>query len=311
MRRGVVAFLAGAALAATPAAAAKPILGITGNIARFQAQTGQASTVRQAFLGWGQGQSYGSTFAALFQSFGPIPMMHLGLAGPGSRHGVITTAQIAAGRGDGYLAALSQAIAAWGKPIYVRPLAEMNNVGNAYSRDPAAYRKAFARIAVIVHGGSQLAARLAALHLPPYRGPALAENAFPRVRVVWSPLATRADAKPYWPGDRYVDVGGADIYKEPGSEPPWQQFEAIFSFVRAHHKPFSVPEWGLYHVDDPVFVQRMCGFLKTHATETEEFYESKPGSIFDLGDKPQSRSVYARCITPLAAPLPLWARQPA
>ena len=29
----------------------------------------------------------------------------------------------------------------------------------------------------------------------------------------------------------------------------------------------------------------MCTFLKTHATETEEFYESQPGSIFDLGEQ--------------------------
>ena len=52
----------------------------------------------------------------------------------------------------------------------------------------------------------------------------------------------------------------------------------------------------------------MCDFLKTHVTESEEFYESKPGSIFDLATKPGSRAVYKKCITPLAAPAPSWAQ---
>jgi hypothetical protein len=128
------------------------------------------------------------------------------------------------------------------------------------------------------------------------------------VRVLWSPLAGGAEPRQYWPGAAYVDVGGADIYKEAGREPPWTKFEAMFAFVHSQHRPFAVPEWGMFGVDDPTFVQRMCTFLQGHpATETEEFYESKPGSIFDLGTKPQSRAAYRSCITPLAGPLPAWA----
>ena len=33
-------------------------------------------------------------------------------------------------------------------------------------------------------------------------------------------------------------------------------------------------------------------------------YESRPGSIYDLGDKPKSRAVYRRCIRPLGLPAP-------
>lgn len=40
---------------------------------------------------------------------------------------------IAAGRGDSYLIALNQAISAWGKGIYARPMAEMNNPDNLYA----------------------------------------------------------------------------------------------------------------------------------------------------------------------------------
>src|SRR6188768_3459202 len=83
-----------------------PLLGITGNVARFQSQTGQASSVHHAFLGWGQGLSYGSTCAALFPTRAPIPMIHLGTEGQSAPE-AITPGGIAAGQGDGYLIALN------------------------------------------------------------------------------------------------------------------------------------------------------------------------------------------------------------
>jgi hypothetical protein len=295
------------ALAVVPGALGKPILGVTGNVDRFKAQTDQVSQVDQAFLGWGQGQTWGAPFNVLLKSLGPIPMLHLGTNGRGTRKAAISTSQIAAGAGDGYLAALNQALSQWGGPAYVRPMGEMNVPGVSWCCDTASYRKAFARIYVIVHGGPTVAANLKRLGLPAYRGPALQSNPFPRVRVLWSPLSNNVDYKPYWPGDRYVDVGGADIYKEASGDPPWAKFTEIYGFVRAHGKPFAAPEWGLYGIDYPQFVQDMCTFLKTHVVESEEFYASQPGSIFDLANKPKSREAYRSCITPLAAQLPSWA----
>ncbi|HEV2591782.1 MAG TPA: hypothetical protein VGU02_07795, partial [Gaiellaceae bacterium] len=217
----------------------------------------------------------------------------------------ISTAQIAAGQGDSYLVALNQAISQWGKAIYIRPMAEMNNGGNPWHGNPDAYRKAFERIYLFVHGGSRVNARLASLGMPPVKG-TLASNPMPRVRVLWSPLAGGDDFTPYWPGNPYVDVAGADIYKEAGA-PPWQKFIVLYGFAHEHRKPFSVPEWGLFGIDDKDFVPTMCTFLKSHVTETAEFYESKPGSIFDLGNKPLSRAAYASCLTPFAGPVPSFA----
>ncbi len=129
------------------AATAAPRLGITGNIARFQSQTGQASSVHHAFLGWGHGLSDGSTFTALLPTLAPIPMIHLGTEGR--------------------------------------------------------------------------------------------------------------------------------------------------SAPEAHHSGWHC---------------RGCTFLKTHdATEVAAFYESRPGSRYDLEPKPKSRGVYRECITPLAGKLPPWA----
>jgi hypothetical protein len=285
-----------------------PILGVSGNTARFHSQVNQTSLVDQAFLAWGQGQTWGAPFQVLFNSLKPIPMIHLGTNAKGSKtKQAVTPAQIAAGGGDAYLSALNAAVSQWGQAIYVRPMGEMNNHGVLWHTSPAIYRKAFARIYLIVHGGDldTINNKLKNLGMPAYNGSS-ESNPFPRVRVLWSPLSGGDDPKPYWPGNQFVDVGGADIYDE-GGVAPWQKFTDIYTFVRGNRKPFAAPEWGLYGIDDPVFVSTMCDFLKQHVTETEEFYESHPGSIFDLGNKSKSRGAYRQCITPLAGPLPSWA----
>ena len=314
MRRVVVLAVIALALASSASGSTPgPILGVSGNTARFHSQVNQTSLVDQAFLAWGQGQTWGAPFQVLFNSLKPIPMIHLGTNAKGSKtKQAITPAQIAAGAGDGYLSALNAAISQWGQAIYVRPMGEMNNHGVLWFTNPATYRKAFIRISVIVHGGSLslINYELAKYGMPAYKGSSYASNPFPRVRVLWSPLSGGDDPRPYWPGNQFVDVGGADIYDE-GGVAPWQKFNDIYTFVRGNRKPFAAPEWGLYNIDDPKFVQAMCDFFKAHTTETEEFYESRPGSIFDLGNKSKSRQTYQRCITPLAGPMPEWASGPA
>jgi hypothetical protein len=326
MRRALVVALVGLAVAAP--AQAKTQLGINGDLPRFHDLVGQSSTVHQAFLGWGQGQSYGSPFTSLFEQFGPIPMIHLGTAArPPSTKEAISPAQIAAGVGDSYLIALNAAVSTWAKGIYVRPMAEMNNTGNLYAaftksgalkpgHTPADYRKAFARIYLILHGGSAAAitAKLKTLGLPGIAQD-LPVNPFPRLRVVWSPLAGGTPRIPanapdaYYPGRGYVDVEGGDIFDEALTDTaPWRDLEAMYAAAVKRKKPFAVPEWGLFSLDDPAFVRHMCAFLKSrHATEEAGFYSSKAGSIFDLETKPKSRAVYRRCITPFGAPMPPWA----
>ena len=316
-----------AALAFASAAQAKPLLGITGDLPRFQTLTGQASTVHQAFLGWGQGASYGSSFTTLFGTLTPIPMITLNTGLGSSRKEAVTPAQIAAGKGDGYLFSLNQAIAQWNQGIYVRPLAEMNNYAVLWSgytkggklkagHTPADYRRAFARIYLIVHGGpaATIDAKLKALHEPPIAHD-LASNPFPRVRVVWSPLAGANPrvagnaAENYYPGKQYVDVDGGDIYDERLTDTaPWNGLEDLYQASIGHGRPFAVPEWGL-SLDDPTYIKHMCTFLSTH-TRTEEagFYESRPGSVWDIEPKPQSRALYRTCIVLLGAPLPAWAK---
>ena len=111
----------------------KPLLGIAGQPDRFERQTGQDSQVRQIALGWGQGSSWGSPLAELFAGLKPVPMIHIGTDRGRARTEAITPAGIAAGRGDAYLVALNRALAAFGGPVYVRVMAEMNNPRSLYS----------------------------------------------------------------------------------------------------------------------------------------------------------------------------------
>jgi hypothetical protein len=319
MRRALAVVALALVVSATSAAAGqKVLLGITGNVAHFKLLTGQPSAVHQAFLGWGQGQSYGSPFKDLLIMFGPVPMFHLGTAArPPSKSEAITPAAIAAGRGDSYLFALNGAIGDFGKLVYVRPMAEMNNPINLYSyerkRDgahsPAAYRQAFCRIFIVLHGGTKAKVNtlLRAHGLPPVNTD-LAVNRYPGgLRVIWNPLAgIEQGANPagrYYPGDGCVDMIGNDMFS---SAPGGGSFDENQALYDAHkNKPYSLPEWGLQGVDDPVFVQRICDFVKTHRrTQLAAYYESRPGSIYDLGSKPQSKTVYRKCLTPLGAPPP-------
>jgi hypothetical protein len=301
------------ALVLAAPAAARVNLGILGNADRFQQLTGQDSAVRHVIVGWNQGQTWGSNFASLFDSLGPTPMLGFGTTGAG---GAVTPLQIAQGKGDAYLVAMNNAIAVWGKFIYVRPMGEMNGHWNPYcaytasgaSKGPQyatpAFRKAFARIYVILHGGpaTEVDAKLRRLGLPPV-GRDLPVNPAPTLKVVWNPQGYGSpnipgnSAQAYYPGDAYVDLVGDDLYDIRGKA-EWAAADALY---RAHpSKPFGFPEWGLWGLDDPAFVRRMAQFVRAHQrTELLSYFNSKPGSIFDLGSKPKSLAAYRAAILPL------------
>ncbi len=220
-------------------------------------------------------------------------------------------------KGDGYLFALNAAIAEWGRIIYIRPMAEMNNKINYYSYErkqdadhhPEAYKRAFCRTFILLHGGkkAQVNAKLAALGLPPVSRD-LAVNPYPTLRVIWNPVAGLGGHAKYYPGDRCNDMVDLDIYSS-GSP------SALDKFAAEHrNKQMSIPEWGLEGEDDPDFVNAVCRFIKSYAkNEMATYFESKPGSIYDLGsspDKPKSRKAYRACITPYGGPPPGQAAAP-
>ena len=315
----VLALAAGAAAAqGEPDAFNKPLLGIAGLSDRFESQTGQDSQVRHIFLSWGQGSSWGTPFARLFTGLKPIPMIHIGTDRGRGRSEAITPAGIASGRGDAYLVALNQAIATYGGQVFVRVMAEMNNPRSLYaptqlngasngpSHSPAAYKQAFRRAYLILHGGD-VDETLRGLGQRPV-GRELAVNPTTALTVIWNPIAgldadSPRPAQAFYPGGDYVDMVGNDMFATRAGVASHAANEALY---RAHpDKPYALPEWGLT-IDDPEFVAKVCTFLKSRPrTRLAAYYEARPRSQYDLGSKAATRREYRRCITPLGAKAPL------
>jgi hypothetical protein len=308
-RRGPLVLVAALLVAVTPASAAptgqsaRTQLGILGDPGRFQQLTGQHSAVLHSFIGWHQPQ----TIPKLLGQLSPLPMLAI-KTGPG-----VTPLDIAQGRGDGFLLALNSALAGFGQRVYIRPMPEMNGHWNEYSafekngasRGPrystAAFRRAFARIALLARGGSaqKLNPKLRKLGGPPVGGDLKVTQA----RIVWNPQGYGAPDIPanapsaYYPGDAYVDVVANDLYDQ-GFKAAWEANERLYATHR--NKPFAIAEWGLWGIDDPAYVQHMADFVRSHGrVEFLSYFNSKPGSLWDLASKPRSRAAYRRFITPL------------
>jgi glycosyl hydrolase family 26 len=311
-RATALAFLVGAlgvGVAAASGAATGPYLGTYGTGTLFPPAS---HPIKHVIVAWGQGQQWGSPFSALLRSLGTIPMLGLSAKSAG---GEITAAQVARGAGDAYLAALNQAIDEYGSLVYVRPFPEMDGYWNVYcafnengsARSPAHstanFRKAFARVHLLLHGGTKQALdqRLRRLGLPGVAGdlPAIPKS---RLRIVWNPLGWAIPKVPgnapenYYPGDAYVDVVGGDVYKTPSNVGHMTALEALY---KTHsNKPFSIPEWGLERVDDPDFVARLAEFVRAHRRTEAVVLFSRPGP-YDLRTKPRALAAYRAQIVPL------------
>lgn len=330
MRRLIVV-VALCALALVPGAVGKPAvsslyLGIAGDAGQFKGQTGQDSVINHVFISWDQGRTFGKKIHVLLASLRPIPMVHIGTGGPLGAKEAIKPIQIANGGGDAFLIALNEGIAVHEGIVYLRLMAEMNHFrrfhaayrqngsskGPAYS--PETYRKAFARMYLILHGGTRTALNAAfrRLGLPGLVGgdSDLAENPPSKLRVIWNPLGGGQPsvdgnkAVRFYPGDRYLEIVGNDLYGEQGQFAKPQN-EALYAFARKHGKPYAFPEWGLIDADYPEFVRYVCQFIRSHAgIELAAYYKAEAASRYDLDDKPKSRQAYRECITRLGRKAP-------
>jgi hypothetical protein len=297
-----VALLAPNASGSAGARTAHLQLGILGDAGRFTQLTGQRSSVRHVFASLYQANA----FPRILEQLRPVPMLAL-------KPGGTPPLDIAQGRTDSSLLALNHALADFGGLVYVRPMPEMNGHWNEYcaferdgsSRGPrystAAFRKAFARIAVFARGGpaGRMNAQLRKLGLPGVSSD-LPET---QARIVWNPQGYGApdipgnSAAAYYPGDPFVDVVANDLYRQ-STGVAWDANEALYAAHR--NKPYAIAEWGLWGMDDPAYVQQIAAFARTHPRmEFLSYFNSKPGSLWDLASKPRSRDAYRKLITPL------------
>jgi hypothetical protein len=274
--------------------AGQVLTGLSGgySLSPFAGQVGKKPSVMGIFVTWG---SLGEYVFRTPEAAGAQLMIHVSTTnGYGARE-VITPRGIARGAGDDYLLRLNRRIAASGQPTYVRFLAEMNQVNNAYaafnrdgsSRGPAhstrAFKQAWRRATLILRGGPVAAidARLAALHLPALKG-AAADDVLPRPKVAmaWVPQTRGTPDIPanmpaaYWPGSRYVDWVGTDFYSR------YPRFDWLSQFYdRFRGKPFLFGEWALWGADDPGFVRQLFGWIDAHPRVRMELYNQ--GGLVD------------------------------
>ncbi|MEZ5076862.1 MAG: hypothetical protein R2725_05410 [Solirubrobacterales bacterium] len=283
------ALLAALALAVPAGAARAPLepsgkrvfFGVsdTGDPADFGAFTtalGQHPAVIQSFRAWG---SDFPQSIVRWQTARARPMLHITTADPQDGHETITPLAIARGKGDDYLVRLNLLFARKKMRAYVRPLAEPNRCLNVYAaydcagnwRDVAhgtrAYKRAFRRIYVIVHGGGKrpkINRRLREAGLPPLRAKVGGLPKAP-VAVVWSPLPAGSPTTPrnrprfFYPGSRWTDWVGTDLYSD---NQDWKALTGLYR--RFSGKPFAIPEWGVSSGDDPTYVRKLMTWVQRH-----------------------------------------------
>ncbi|MGW4880454.1 glycoside hydrolase family 26 protein [Streptomyces sp. NPDC004262] len=187
----------------------------------------------------------------------------------------------ARGRYDGHFRTLARRLVSVGAPDTVVVLGwEMN--GDTYTHrcgpDPAAWKAYWARI-------------VTAMRSVPGQ----------RFRFDFAPNRGR-DAVPWtwcYPGDRYVDVIGMDAYDAPRGlsfedqvdEPYGLRAQA--AFARAHGKPVSYPEWGLYeNGDDPAYMEGMVRWFTTHRPLYQTITDYCPHGVWTCHGNPRSTKVY-------------------
>jgi hypothetical protein len=283
IRLALAAALLTLALAA-PASAAqllppknKVYTGVTGSksIAQFKSQVGKHPSVFGFFTRWNGPVEYIYDSA---ERAGSRLTLHISTQDGYGTPEAVTPRGIANGAGDGYLLKTNQRIAEYGKPTYVRFLAEMNQANNGYSaynrdgssRGPShstgAFKQAWRRATLILRGGpvAGIDAKLAALHLPAVRT-AATDLPVPQVAMLWVPQTegtpnTHANrARAYWPGGKYVDWVGTDFYSK---FPNFKDLKTFYDdFPR---KPFVFGEWALWGSDDPGFVRKLFAFVNSH-----------------------------------------------
>jgi hypothetical protein len=258
-------------------------------------------------------------------------------SGDGSE--IIRPGQITHGLGDHYIVRLNQSIAAANQVVYIRLFPEMNGYWNPYcafnadgsarghGHSTTSFRKAWRRFAIIVRGGSvdEINRRLLKMGMPRlllaggnsariYRtdgvGKRLAE---PKVAMVWnpqtigSPNVSGNEPDRYWPGRRYVDWVGADIYSKfatPGVRAALDRF-----YLDHRGFPFEIGEYSPWDGDPSGRFTRWLFRWSQRRSRTRMlvYYRSTyANSVYDINNYDAAREALRRILDQ-----PRWISYPA
>ncbi|MGC9436600.1 glycoside hydrolase family 26 protein [Streptomyces sp. WG5] len=110
------------------------------------------------------------------------------------------------------------------------------------------------------------------------------------------------DAIPWtrcYPGDATVDIIGMDSYDQPRGMTFDEQvkepygLQAHVDFAKAHKKPISYPEWGLFrNGDNAEYMRRMLAWMDQHKPVYNTVTDYCPHGVWQCDDNPRSTAVY-------------------
>jgi hypothetical protein len=268
----------------------------------FRVETGSHPAVIEVFYHWGTPlDPVALPGVAQTDTRGVVSLS----TAPGGGSELITPAQIAAGRGDDYILKLKREIAASGQVVYLRLFPEMNGSWNPYSAFDASgaprpghsthqFKQAWRRIVTIMRGGrrGEINRNLRRLGMPRIlragsnRAPVYrrlgvtARLPRPKVAFMWVPQTSGSPAVPgngpqaYFPGRRYVDWVGADIFSRWANTTAWTKLNWFYS--RYAHWPFVIGEYSPWDNDvTGAFVRRLFSWARDHGrTRMLVYYRS-------------------------------------
>ncbi|WP_409472023.1 glycoside hydrolase family 26 protein [Streptomyces sp. HC307] len=110
------------------------------------------------------------------------------------------------------------------------------------------------------------------------------------------------DAIPWtqcYPGDDTVDIIGMDAYDQPAGKSFDQQVNEPYGlqdhvdFAKAHGKPISYPEWGLFrNGDNAEYMRRMLAWIAEHRPLYNTLADYCPHGVWSCEDNPRSSDLY-------------------
>ncbi|MET8807379.1 glycosyl hydrolase [Streptomyces sp. NPDC004546] len=204
--------------------------------------------------------------------------------------------QGAAGAFDRHFRTLAERLVALGVPDTVIVLGwEMN--GSTYTHrcgpDPANWKRYWNRIVTTMRSVPGQKFRF---DFTPSRG---------RDAVPWTEC---------YPGDSTVDIIGMDAYDQPSGlsfdaqvKEPYGLQQHV-DFAKAHGKPISYPEWGLFrNGDDTEYMTRMLAWIDEHKPLYNTLTDYCPHGVWQCADNPKSariyrKALYGRTATPTPPP---------
>jgi hypothetical protein len=295
--------------------------GDVGDFGKFSRQTGSHPAVLQDFYHWGTPLTTGAL--ERWHKTKTRGVLSLSTA-PGDGTEVISPKQIAIGRDDHYILRLGESIKAARQVVYIRLLPEMNGSWNPYSaynadgtaRDSAHstkwFKQAWRRFDLIVKGGKRKVVnqKLRKLHMPRIlraksendkvykREGVLSTLPQPKVALQWVPQTSGSPNKKgnrpqaYWPGSKYVDWVGADVYSKYSNHTLWSNLNKLY---KAYPKvPFLIGEYSAWDNDKSgSFVNRLFDWArKNNRTRMLIYYRSvDPDNVFNLQFYPGAKDV--------------------